>query len=394
MDLREAPVAIEENSARISITGTCGMKAAFSSNESDRLETLRRFHILENAPQEAFDDLTQIAAAVCSTPIALLSLSDENRHWFKSRAGWDVKEAPRDTGFWAHAMPANDIFIVPDAHADKRFIAEPLVIAKPGIRFYAGLPLLTRTGVALGTLCVMDFVPRGLSQRQKDALRALARQAGAHLEFRLQLSGYANSPSEPGKAQEDLERLFMLSLDMMCVAGFDGYFKRVNPAWEKTLGYSSQELMAKPYLDFVHPDDREPTISEAQKLTTGALTISFENRYLARDGSYKWLLWNATPSAEHQLIYCAARDITDRKRADQRLATGYAVTRVLAESLTLQSASPQILQAICESLGWEVGAIWRIDGSQVSGGERRKLGPRPPFGGNRDGMAQSQLQYD
>lgn len=337
------------------------MKAAFSSNASQRPETFLRFHILENAPQEAFDDLTQLAAAFCSTPIALLSLSIENRHWFKSKTGWDNREAPRDTGFWAHATIADDIFIVPDALTDKRFIADPLVIASPGIRFYAGLPLWTRAGVSLGALCVMDYVPHELSQGQKDALRALARQAGAQLELQLQLSGFPNSSSAPGKAQEDLERLFMLSLDMMCVAGFDGYFKRVNPAWEKTLGYSGEELMAKPYLDFVHPDDREPTISQAQKLTTGAVTISFENRYLARDGSYKWLLWNSTPSAEHQLIYAAARDITDRKRADQRLATGYAVTRVLAESLTLQSAAPKILQGICESLEWEMGVIWRID---------------------------------
>ena len=337
------------------------MKAAFSSNESERLETLRRFHILENTPQEIFDDLTQISAAICSTPIALLSLSDGNRTWFKSNVGYNRKEAPRDSSFWAHAMRASDIFIVPDAQADKEFIADPLVVANPGIRFYAGVPLLTHAGVALGTLCVMDFVPRELTHGQKDALKALGRQVGARLEFRLESSGYAGSPSEQGQAQEDLERLFLLSLDMMCVAGFDGFFKRVNPAWEKTLGYSSQELIAKPYLDFVHPDDRERTISEAEKLTAGALTISFENRYLTKDGSYKWLLWNSTPSAEHSLVYCAARDITDRKRADQRLATGYAVTRVLAESLTLQSAAPQILQAVCESLGWEMGVIWRID---------------------------------
>ena len=337
------------------------MKAAFFNNESQSPEVLHRFHILENAPQEAFDDLTLLAAEVSSTPIALLSLSIENRHWFKSGTGWDIRESPRDTGFWAYAMAANDIFIVPDTHADKRFCADPLVITTPGIRFYAGLPLLTRGGAALGALSVMDYVPRELSQKQKDALRALARQAGAQLEYQLEISGAAGSPLEQGKGQEDLERLFMLSLDMMCVAGFDGYFKRVNPAWEKTLGYSGEELKSKPYLDFVHPDDREPTFTEALKLTTGALTISFENRYLAKDGSYKWLLWNSTPSAEHQLIYCVARDITDRKRADQRLAAAYAVTRISAESRTLQSASPRVLQAICESLGWEVGVIWRTD---------------------------------
>ncbi|HEV2351282.1 MAG TPA: response regulator [Terriglobia bacterium] len=167
--------------------------------------------------------------------------------------------------------------------------------------------------------------------------------------------------AEADPAQEDLKKLFTLSMDMMCVAGFDGYFKRVNPAWEKTLGTTNEELQSKPYLDFVHPEDRGPTIFEAQKLAGGAQTVSFENRYRAKDGSYKWLLWNATPSTAEQLIYCVAKDITDRKRAEQRLATGYAVTRVLSESLSLAEAAPLVLQKICHSLGWEMGAIWRIN---------------------------------
>jgi len=163
------------------------------------------------------------------------------------------------------------------------------------------------------------------------------------------------------RTEEGLERLFMLSIDLLCIAGFDGLFKRLNPAWERTLGYSVEELLSKPYLDFIHPDDIESTIEEAQKLTTGAQTISFENRYRCKDGSYKWLQWSAAPSIEQQLIYAAARDITDNKRAERRLATGYAVTRVLAEAPTLDAAAPQILQAVCKSLSWQVGVIWRVD---------------------------------
>ncbi len=163
------------------------------------------------------------------------------------------------------------------------------------------------------------------------------------------------------RSEEELERLFTLSIDLLCIAGFDGLFKRLNPAWERTLGYTIEELLSKPYLDFVHPDDIESTIEEQQKLSTGAQTISFENRYRCKDGSYKWLQWSAAPVTEQQLIYAAARDITDRKRAERRLQTGYAVTRVLAEAATLDAATPQILQAVCKSLGWQVGAIWRVD---------------------------------
>lgn len=163
------------------------------------------------------------------------------------------------------------------------------------------------------------------------------------------------------RGEGEFERLFRLSLDLLCIAGFDGYFKRLNPAWEKTLGYTLDELLAKPYLDFIHPADRDSTLAEAQSLTAGVDTISFENRYRCKDGSYKLLLWSATPSLDQSLVYAVARDITERKRAERRLAAGYAVTRILAESTSLNAATPQILQAICESLGWEMGAIWRVD---------------------------------
>jgi two-component system, cell cycle sensor histidine kinase and response regulator CckA len=121
----------------------------------------------------------------------------------------------------------------------------------------------------------------------------------------------------PNSNREEMDRFFALSFDLFCIAGFDGYFKRVNPAWQKTLGFTADELLTKPYLDFVHPDDRESTIREAQKLTRGRKTISFANRYRCKDGSYKWLRWNATPETNQQLIYAVARDISERKRVEE-----------------------------------------------------------------------------
>jgi two-component system sensor histidine kinase/response regulator len=159
----------------------------------------------------------------------------------------------------------------------------------------------------------------------------------------------------------DLREFIDLSLNLLCIAGTDGYFKHVNPAWETTFGYTREELLSRPYLEFVHPDDRKTTTAEAANIASGRSTLSFENRYRCKDGSYKWLLWSAVVHAERGLIYAVAADVTERKFEEARLAAQHAVTRVLAEAPTLTSATPQILQVICESLNWSVGAIWRVD---------------------------------
>ena len=159
----------------------------------------------------------------------------------------------------------------------------------------------------------------------------------------------------------DLDRLFNLSLDLFCVAGFDGYLKRLSPSWERMLGFTDAELISKPYLEFIHPDDRQRTLEAAAKTETGVKVIQFRNRFLAKDGTYRWLSWNAVPLPEQQLVYAVGRDITDPKRHEDRQAAAYAVTRVLATATTLDTAAPEILQAVCEGLNWSVGAIWGVD---------------------------------
>jgi len=146
--------------------------------------------------------------------------------------------------------------------------------------------------------------------------------------------GISTDITERKGMEAERDRFFTLSLDMLCIAGFDGYFKRLNPSWEKTLGWTNEQLLEKPYLDFVHPEDRDATIAEAQKLAAGDhLTVSFENRYRCADGSYKWMLWNAAPLASNQLIYAAARDITLRKEAEKQLSLAYCQAQEIAGNL-------------------------------------------------------------
>ena len=339
------------------------MKAPIPENELARLDALKRYAILDTFPEQEFDDLSRLAALICGTPIALVSLVDADRQWFKAKVGIDEAETPRDVAFCAHAILQRDVMVVPDALTDDRFRGSPLVTERPRVRFYAGAPLITHDGHALGTLCVMDHVPRDLTSDQKQALKALGRLVVAQIELRRSVSDQSQAIRERRRAEEELDQLFTLSLDMLCIAGFDGYFKRINPAWEGTLGIPTEELLSRPYIDFVHPDDREATIREAEKMDQGALTISFENRYRSADGTYLWLLWNATPNKSLRLIFAVARDITQRKQTERRLATGYAVTNLLADAESLEMASPEILKAICEGLGWELGAIWGVEDS-------------------------------
>ena len=161
------------------------MSAPLLPTEEARLAELEAYAVLDTKPEPVYDDITFIASQISDTPIALISLVDKERQWFKSRVGLDVTETPRDLAFCAHAIwdPTN-LLVVPDAATDDRFSSNPLVTSDPNIRFYAGAPLLTESGNALGTLCVIDREPRELEPRQLEALAALSRLVMEHLELR------------------------------------------------------------------------------------------------------------------------------------------------------------------------------------------------------------------
>jgi hypothetical protein len=181
-------------------------KPPVPANEARRLKVLWQYEVLDSVPEEIFDDLTELAARICEAPIALISLVDEDRQWFKSRVGITMKETSRDVSFCAHAIAQPDLFIIPDATKDERFARNPIVVSEPKIRFYAGAPLVTPDGYALGTLCVVDKVPRQLRHDQQQALRILARHVVSQLELRRRSRELADVRAESEKLKAQLEQ--------------------------------------------------------------------------------------------------------------------------------------------------------------------------------------------
>jgi signal transduction histidine kinase/DNA-binding response OmpR family regulator len=159
--------------------------AAIPPDEFERLQALKEFQILDTLPEIDFDDFTKLASYICQTPIALISLVDESRQWFKSKVGLETTKTPRDIAFCSHTILQDDVFIIPDTFKDERFHDNPLVTQAPDVRFYAGAPLITSSGQKIGTLCVIDDHPRNIDLKQIEALQALARQVVNQLELRL-----------------------------------------------------------------------------------------------------------------------------------------------------------------------------------------------------------------
>ena len=171
----------------------------------------------------------------------------------------------------------------------------------------------------------------------------------------------APSPLGPTSHDTEVTELLDLALDLICVAGADGYFTRVNKAWTDVLGYTKEELLTLPWINLVHPDDREATIAEAAKVFQGYKTMHFKNRCLSKNGSFRWILWTAAAPEDGQFFYATGRDVTETKRDEDLLLAQYFVTKVLAEAPSLHEAAPQILKNVCETLGWAVGTLWKLD---------------------------------
>lgn len=202
----DADADTSETSPAAPAPGRQGIPAALPENEEARLRALKQYAILDSAAEKDYDDITLLAAYICKTPMSMVSLVDETRQWFKSRVGIEAQETPRDHAFCAHAiLQPTEVMVVPDAKDDERFANNPHVTGPTKVRFYAGVPLVTPTGEALGTLCVLDRTPRSLTPEQLEAMRALGRLVVSQLEMRSSLAKLEQTVMESERYVVQLE---------------------------------------------------------------------------------------------------------------------------------------------------------------------------------------------
>ena len=277
--------------------------APIPENDADRLRALRRYRVLDIASESPFDDLVAIAAHILDVPIALVSLIDVDRQWFKARYGLDAPETGRDISFCGHAVASGELLVVPDATKDPRFADNPLVTGAPHVTFYAGAPLTTPDGFALGTLCAIDTRPRQVTKGQLDALAALSHQTIQLLEYRRQ------------RFESELrQRMLEASPALAAVLTLEGHPIEFDSHWTQLLGRTEKSLAGTAIEDVVHPDDLGRVLSTLTELRETGRPAAIETRFRCGDGSYRSLLLAAAPDLAQERLYLCGVDVTDRSK--------------------------------------------------------------------------------
>ena len=306
------------------------MKAPLPPNEAQRLKALLDYGVMDTPPEQEFDDITALVAEICETPIALISLVDETRQWFKSAHGFATRQTAREIAFCAHALSGKELLVVPDTQRDERFAENPSVTGDPNIRFYAGAPLLTAGGEALGTLCVIDRVPRQLTDRQLRALRVLSQHVMTQLELR-------RHTRELAGRERLLRAIFDAEPECVKVLGPDGSLRMMNRAGLAMIEADDFGQVAGHGIN--------PLITAEHRAAFAALTGrvfrgdsgKLEFQITGLKGAARWLETHAAPLRDERgevtALLGITRDITARKQTEEALANKSGILAAVNESL-------------------------------------------------------------
>jgi diguanylate cyclase (GGDEF)-like protein/PAS domain S-box-containing protein len=290
------------------------MAATIPSNELDRLNSLLKYEVLDTFPEQAFDDIVRLASFICGTPISLISLVDKDRQWFKAKLGIELTETPRDISFCAYALDRPDeLLVIPDAFEDSRFSSNALVVSDPNIRFYAGAPLVMPDRQVLGTLCVIDHIPRQLSDEQKKALGALARQVVAQFELKRKLIEL-----------EDSECRFKTFMNNSPAATFlkddQGRMMYANQAYLERYNFNLNDVIGKNNFEIWPEKTAQELCSQESAILSGQETVS-GNETIKITGytpTY-WQVHKFPVITKQRMLGGIAIDITEIKLYEQQL---------------------------------------------------------------------------
>ncbi len=305
--------------------------APLPENEPERLEALDRYHVLDTPPESAFDDLALLASHICGTPVALVSLVDGSRQWFKARVNFPKAQTPREVAFCAHAILGEGLFVVPDAAADLRFSGNPLV-TDDGIRFYAGAPLVTSDGHAVGTLCVMDRRPRTLSIDQANALEALSRQVVAQLELRRSAQMELQEAEEIIHERDETLRVVAAELPVVFwTTDPELRFTASMGAGRDALGVKSSEIQGMSLFAYFKTTDPEFLPIAAHRRALEGESVTYEVEWAGRT-------FQSHVEPQHDAdgairgVVGVAFDVTERKKAQAELERSVALLKATVDA--------------------------------------------------------------
>lgn len=297
--------------------------SSIPEKEAERIETLYQLQILDTAAEQDFDNIVTLASHICETPISMIAFLDEKRLWFKAKSGIDLVEIPRDIAFCFNDMQDRELIIIPDAGKDERFFDNPLVTGKPGIRFYAAMPIITEEGFLLGHLCVADQKPRTLSPKQLSGLQILSEQVVRFMELRLQALKTEKAEQEATSSEELINTIFHNAIDAVIVIDDEGIIMQWNPKAETLFGWTAREAIGKSFSKLVIPEQNREAhmkaLGQDEKLDGDSNIIEL-SAHRKNNTEFEISLGISPTTIKGQRYYiCFVSDITERKLATKQL---------------------------------------------------------------------------
>lgn len=332
-----------------------------SANENERLKALHGYNILDTPSEDKFDNITKLATLICNAPIAVIILVDETRLFLKSFIGIEGGDVPREISFSDETIKGNGVLEIPDALNDKKFKDHPMVIGKPGVRFYAGAPLLDENGFKIGVIAVFDIVARNLTQDQKDGLATLANETITHITLRKK----SEELEAKTKRFEELLNLSTVSPEIHCILDYSGKILFINDAVTGILGYTVEESIGLTIWNFCNKEDINRLVAIIEDgLRKKIKGFNVEFRVISKQGEVRWLSWNMV--ARDGRWYTYGRDITENKRVEGELVKLSFVASKINNAVVISDANNHVT--------WVNDAFEKITGYTINDLKGKRLG--------------------